>query len=760
MKNVSNIEKITCSSKNMMTSQVNKKEENVTNWWLLLGCITMLTLLTRFYKVTEPQHVCWDETHFGKMGNWYINRTFFFDVHPPLGKMLIALSGYITGYDGTFAFEKPGDKFENVNYIGMRIFCTSLGASIVPLSYLIVWDLTKSTRASSLAAIFILFDVGLLTLNQYILLDPILLCFMMCATWGMVRVASLRNQPFTCSWWLWLSFTGASLACTISVKFVGLFVVLLVGLYTVHELWRELGDLSNSIITTYSHKDDNNLWLVKKFDSDEMPSEAMLVKHGDLIRLEHVITRRNLHSHKEIAPISKKHYQVTGYGENGTGDANDVWKILITNGKDGDVVETVTSKLKFIHYLHHCVLTCNGKTLPKWGYNQQEVSCNPNMRDKNALWNIEDNQYAKLPNVSFQVYAPGFIDRFLESHAVMLQGNSDLKVKEGEVSSRPWQWPINYRGQFFSGNNQRIYLLGNPIIWWGNIVFLIVFIILYAYAAVREQRGCVDDIVLVEQRSRITHAGKWIFLGWILHYAPFWAMSRVLYFHHYFPALLFSSMLTGVTLNHIIDSLLLLLPGKVGNTVYHVILGTVISGTAYRLQLPDVDIFIEIYSWCMLEFLNFIKMLRWQLICLAPCAQGSESLSISSRISALESVSSTRLRQIHRRGIWIFLASLFLFRPSAFPPWITVGEVLPVMYATLNLLIWVMGNLSVGLPVVARGVDRTSRLFPYSARLLRSSPTRGSRHRHPQRYASSIAQVTPLGGTFIAAGPKCTAALA
>lgn len=27
---------------------------------------------------------------------------------------------------------------------------------------------------------------------------------------------------------------------------------------------------------------------------------------------------------------------------------------------------TVTSKLKFIHYLQHCVLTTTGKQLPKW----------------------------------------------------------------------------------------------------------------------------------------------------------------------------------------------------------------------------------------------------------------------------------------------------------------------------------------------------------------------------------------------------------
>lgn len=54
----------------------------------------------------------------------------------------------------------------------------------------------------------------------------------------------------------------------------------------------------------------------------------------------------------------------------------------------------------------------------------------------------------KVPNVSFTVYAPGFLSRFIESHAVMFQGNAGLKPKEGEVTSRPWQWPINYRVSF------------------------------------------------------------------------------------------------------------------------------------------------------------------------------------------------------------------------------------------------------------------------------------------------------------------------
>lgn len=457
--------------------------------------VVCLSLATRLYKITEPDHVCWDETHFGKMGSWYINRTFFFDVHPPLGKMLIALAGKLTGYNGTFPFGKPGDKYEDHSYAGMRIFCALLGSMVPPFSFVIVWELSHSLPAAVLASMLVIFDVGLVTLSQYILLDPILMFFIVGAFMSIVVFKAQENRPFSRAWWTWLVISGAFLSCAISVKFVGLFVVLLVGFYTAYDLWTQLGDLEkplllvgkhfvsralclivlpiclymlyfyihlqvlyksgsgdgffssefqsrlkgNSLymasmprevaygaqitlknhrtggaylhshwhlypeglgarqqqVTTYSHKDDNNNWIIKKYDQEpDLKNKTVeLVRNGDMVRLEHIVTTRNLHSHKEPAPVTKRHYQVTCYGENGTGDANDVWKIEVVGGSPGEVVHTVTSKLKLIHYLTGCALHSHNKQLPKWGYEQMEVSCNPNLRDKNTLWNVEDNHY-------------------------------------------------------------------------------------------------------------------------------------------------------------------------------------------------------------------------------------------------------------------------------------------------------------------------------------------------------------------------------
>lgn len=92
-------------------------------------------------------------------------------------------------------------------------------------------------------------DIGTLTLTQYILLDPILLFFVMGSVMGMAKFNSYSKQAFSTPWWCWLTFTGVMLSCSICVKFVGLFIVIFVGLHTVSELWDVLGDLTKPIVS-------------------------------------------------------------------------------------------------------------------------------------------------------------------------------------------------------------------------------------------------------------------------------------------------------------------------------------------------------------------------------------------------------------------------------------------------------------------------------------------------------------------------------
>lgn len=60
----------------------------------------------------------------------------------------------------------------------------------------------------------------------------------------------LVSRPFSAPWWFWLSLTGISLAGALGVKFVGLFIIVQVGLNTISDLWHLFGDLSLSLVRT------------------------------------------------------------------------------------------------------------------------------------------------------------------------------------------------------------------------------------------------------------------------------------------------------------------------------------------------------------------------------------------------------------------------------------------------------------------------------------------------------------------------------
>jgi dolichyl-phosphate-mannose-protein mannosyltransferase len=53
--------------------------------------------------------------------------------------MLIAFAGYLSGYDGTFPFDKPGDQYGENNYVGMRLvsfyYCGIVSGVLFLLQY-------------------------------------------------------------------------------------------------------------------------------------------------------------------------------------------------------------------------------------------------------------------------------------------------------------------------------------------------------------------------------------------------------------------------------------------------------------------------------------------------------------------------------------------------------------------------------------------------------------------------------------------------
>ncbi|KAL6920373.1 hypothetical protein FSST1_004399 [Fusarium sambucinum] len=214
---------------------------------------TLLALFTRLYKIGISNIVTWDEAHFGKFGSYYIKHEYYFDVHPPLGKMLVGLSGVLAGYNGTFEF-KSGEKYPaEVNYTIMRIFNAAFGILCIPLAYFTARELKLRRPAVWLVTLMVLCENSYTTISRFILLDSMLLCGTVATVFCWSKFHNQRNNSFDPEWFFWLFMTGLSIGCVCSVKLVGLFVTALVGLYTIEDLWRKFGDTKMPVTTLGAH---------------------------------------------------------------------------------------------------------------------------------------------------------------------------------------------------------------------------------------------------------------------------------------------------------------------------------------------------------------------------------------------------------------------------------------------------------------------------------------------------------------------------
>lgn len=318
---------------------------------------TALAFFLRMYKIGINDHVVWDEAHFGKFGSYYLRHEFYHDVHPPLGKMLVGLSGFLAGYNGSFDFNSGELYPEYVDYVKMRLFNAAFSALCVPLAYFTAKNIGFSLPTVWLFTISVLFENSFTTLGKFILLDSMLLFFTIASFFCFVTFYQQRSKPFGRKWWKWMLLTGITMGCAISVKMVGLFVITVVGIYTVGELWVFLADKKMKWKTYLMHWVARVICLIIvpilvfmlcfkiHFDllyrsgtgDANMPSlfQANLVGSDvgegprDVAIGSSLISIKNqalggslLHSHVQTYPDGSSQQQITGYGYK---DANNLW---------------------------------------------------------------------------------------------------------------------------------------------------------------------------------------------------------------------------------------------------------------------------------------------------------------------------------------------------------------------------------------------------------------------------------------------------
>ncbi|KAI8637449.1 glycosyltransferase family 39 protein [Parasitella parasitica] len=404
--------------------------------------VTIMSFFTTFYKIWYPAQVVFDEVHFGKFAGYYLQRAFFFDVHPPLAKLMLAGVGYVIGFDGVYQFSNIGESYaaNNVPYIALRALPASLNVFGVALIYNILKEAGFSVLTCFTTATLYLLDNAFIGQNRLILLDSILIFYMLATVYSYVKFRKYRHLPFTLSWWLWMVATGTSMALTLSVKMIGLFVVAAVGVAVVMDLWDLLDkqkyglkdrDLARHFaarvvglilvpaavylfwfyihFTILKFSGPGDAYMSSRFQ-DTLTNSPLRINSLDImynqsIKLQHKETRAFLHSHALTYPAkyddgrySSQGIQVTG---NMQPDINSYWRIKPAGPVDDALAPQKSVRHNDVVQLEHVGtgfdLLTHDVAAPWMPTNQEFTTTNVASRYNETLFRVQLDDHKKNP---------------------------------------------------------------------------------------------------------------------------------------------------------------------------------------------------------------------------------------------------------------------------------------------------------------------------------------------------------------------------
>ena len=405
--------------------------------------LILISIGVHFAFFGQPNETVFDEVHFGKFVSAYYTHQYYFDIHPPGGKLIIAGFAKLFNFSPEYSFAQIGQPFPDYKYLALRFLPVLAGTLLPIVIYFLALELGLSMLGAFGAGMLIALENALLTQSRYILLDPFLLLFGFASLLFYFKYKNSGPLIHNIKYLILMTLFGG---LSISIKWTG---IAFLGLAGVIELITIVG---------YGIR-------------DKYYGIQNIFKQLPKLAIYFVIIPLTIYFSIFVIHFS-----------------------LLTKSGDGDAFMT------------------------------------PSFQSS-----LQGSDYASDPKLK----PLNIFQKFIELNKNMYTANKTLTATH-PYSSKWYTWPFMTRSVYYwngstgspqvPGVEEKIYLIGNPLIWWASTVSIMYLVLSSMGEFISKKR-----LALIPNTIPLILAG-----GYLINYLPFIGIGRVMFLYHYLASLIFA----------------------------------------------------------------------------------------------------------------------------------------------------------------------------------------------------------------------------
>jgi len=168
--------------------------------FIYMPVIFIFSCFILFSHYDKPRGLFWDENYHVVSAQKYLDGVYFMECHPPLGKLLIALSERAFNLNskldrsGFLKTDHTKSIPEGYRFNGVRFSSTFSAVLSSLLFFLILYNLFKNPHLAFLFTFLFIFDNALVVHLRAAMLDGSQLLFILCAVLYFVYIIRVKNN--------------------------------------------------------------------------------------------------------------------------------------------------------------------------------------------------------------------------------------------------------------------------------------------------------------------------------------------------------------------------------------------------------------------------------------------------------------------------------------------------------------------------------------------------------------------------------------